>query len=64
MMVAPSHAPQRFAIPATARYLTPGIFAQAQVFSPDMQELPTKVNTLDDPVLVRYHTDDWSRWGE
>lgn len=46
------------------RFLTQQVFEQAQVFPPDMQEVPTTINRLDTPSLVRYHTQDWSRWGE
>jgi spermidine synthase len=44
------------------RYLTPAVLESARVFDPDMAELPTAVNTLDNPVLVRYYSRAWQQW--
>jgi len=51
-------------LPRQGRYLTDSVFAQARVFPPDSERAPTEINRLDNPVLLRYHAADWSRWGE
>ncbi len=44
------------------RYLTPAVLESARVFDPDMAELPSAINTLDNPVLVRYYSRAWREW--
>ena len=51
-------------LPRPGRYLTDPVFAQARIFPPDSDAAPTEINRLDQPVLLQYHTGDWSRWGE
>lgn len=43
-------------------FLTQHIFENATVFPKDMARLDTQVNRLDDQVLVRYFTEDWSEY--
>jgi predicted membrane-bound spermidine synthase len=38
------------------------VLESARVFDPDMAELPTAINTLDNPVLVRYYSRAWQQW--
>ena len=56
--------PERFRLPdgLATRFLTPAAFASAQDFSPDIGRLDVDVNTLDDPVLLRYYQQGWARW--
>ena len=56
--------PERFRLPdgLATRFLTPAAFAAAQGFSPDIGRLDVDVNTLDDPVLLRYYQQGWARW--
>ena len=55
--------PERFRLDGLAtRFLTPAVFASAQDFSPDIGRLDVDVNTLDDPVLLRYYQQGWARW--
>jgi spermidine synthase len=44
------------------QYLTQTIFESATVFPKDMAPLDTQINRLDDQVLVRYFTEDWSEY--
>jgi spermidine synthase len=44
------------------RYLTTDVLATAMVFDPDIDEVETGVNTLDDPILVRAYAKGWRQW--
>ncbi|MCU0499678.1 MAG: polyamine aminopropyltransferase [Anaerolineae bacterium] len=44
------------------RYLTPTLLEGARYFDPDISEVPTDINTLDDPVLPQYYEDGWRQW--
>jgi len=55
---------QEITLVSSGRFLTQAVFTQAQCFSPDLEEVSTEINRLDAPVLVRYHGQDWSSWGE
>jgi spermidine synthase len=57
-------ASREWQLPEHGRFLTDVVFAQSRVFPPDSAAVPTRVNTLDDPVLVRYHTAGWSKWNQ
>ena len=46
------------------QFLTPETFAAARSFPIDSSRMETSVNTLVDPVLVRYHSSNWSQWYE
>jgi len=46
------------------QFLTREVFRQAQVFSPDMSEVETKINTLEHPVLMEYYLEGWKKWNE
>ncbi|MEM1116814.1 MAG: polyamine aminopropyltransferase [Bacteroidota bacterium] len=56
--------PERFALPEAVetRVLTPALFGAARVFDGDLDRVPVDVNTLDDPVLLRYYERGWARW--
>lgn len=44
------------------RYLTADVLSAAQTFDPDTAEIDAEVNTLDDPILVRYYERGWQQW--
>ena len=46
-------------LPAGLRYITPGTIHDMLRFPPDMSEVPTEVNQLNNQVLVRYFEEDW-----
>lgn len=56
--------PPALAVPEglTLRYLTPDVLAQAQSFDPDIAEIPTGINTLDNPLLSRVYERGWQQW--
>lgn len=41
------------------RYLTVGVLTAAQIFDPDINAVAVEVNTLDNPILVRYYERGW-----
>jgi spermidine synthase len=43
-------------------FLNQAIFDSSTIFSNDMDRVDTQINRLDDQVLVRYFTDDWSEY--
>jgi spermidine synthase len=49
-------------VPPGLRYLDERTLASLFVLGPDMQEVETEVNRLDNQVLVRYYDDEWRRW--
>ncbi|GAA4374861.1 polyamine aminopropyltransferase [Hymenobacter koreensis] len=46
-------------LPKDLRYITPEVIRQMLVFPPDMAELPTEVNQLNNQALVHYFEEDW-----
>ena len=65
VLVAPNEiANAGITLPSTGQFLTDEVFAQARIFAPDSRELQTEINTLESPVLLRYHNEGWSQWGE
>ena len=46
-------------LPPGLRYITPGTIHDMLRFPPDMSEVPTEVNQLNNQVLVRYFEEDW-----
>jgi spermidine synthase len=59
----PNQAPQ-VNVPAglTLRYLTPDVLSAAQAFDPDISEVETDINTLNNPILSRYYEEGWRQW--
>lgn len=53
--------PEGAELPVDLRFLTPRILPQLFDFPLDMQPVAVEINTLDDPVLVRYYEADWRR---
>jgi spermidine synthase len=47
-------------LPAGLRFLREGDFADLARFPPDMDEVPTEVNRLDNQTLVRYFEAEWA----
>jgi spermidine synthase len=43
-------------------FLNQAIFDSSTIFANDMDRVDTQINRLDDQVLVRYFTDDWSEY--
>ncbi len=58
--LAPFEAPQR--APVGLRYLDDPTLASLFVLGPDMAEVDSEVNRLDNQVLVRYYEEEWRRW--
>jgi spermidine synthase len=56
--------PRSLSIPEelTLRYLTPEVLQAAQTFDPDVAEVPAEVNTLNNPILLRYYDQGWRQW--
>ncbi|RYU79433.1 polyamine aminopropyltransferase [Hymenobacter persicinus] len=46
-------------LPQGLRYVTPATMREMLHFPPDMAEVPTDINQLNNQVLVRYFEDDW-----
>ncbi len=44
------------------RYLTPEVLQAALTFDPDIAEIPTAINTLDNPTLARAYERGWREW--
>ena len=44
------------------RYLTPEVLAASQVFDPDIAEVTTGINTLNNPILPRLYDAGWREW--
>jgi spermidine synthase len=49
-------------VPPGLRYLDERTLASLFVLGPDMAQVDTEVNRLDNQVLVRYYDDEWRRW--
>ena len=56
--------PERFRLAEAVetRFLTPPLFQAARLFDADSGRLDVEVNTLDDPVLLRYYREGWDQW--
>jgi spermidine synthase len=52
------------ALPAGLRYATPHVISQMRSFPPDMSEVPTDVNQLNNQALVRYFEEEWGPYGQ
>lgn len=50
------------ALPGGLRFLREDVLPSLFVFPPDMDEVPTEVNRLNNQVLVHYYQDEWRRW--
>ena len=44
------------------QFLTADVFAASRKFPEDSNQMKTGINTLVDPILVRYHENNWSQW--
>lgn len=49
-------------LPEGLRYLTPEIWAQAQVFAPDSSDIPAELNSIRSHALVGYYNAGWDTW--
>lgn len=49
-------------LPTGLRYVNNQTLGEMGNFPPDMAELPTDVNRLNNQVLVRYFEEDWGKW--
>lgn len=47
-------------LPEGLRFITAGVMRQMTEFAPDMSEVPTEVNKLNNQVLVNYFEDEWA----
>jgi spermidine synthase len=46
----------------TLRYLTPEVLEAGRIFDPDIAEVDTGVNTLNNPILPRAYETGWRQW--
>jgi spermidine synthase len=63
--VAASHRPlplETFEPPIPVKYLTSDVARTLGMFDPDMSEVPTEVNRLENQVLVQYYEASWDEW--
>ena len=44
------------------QYLNADVLTAAQTFDPDIEEIETGINTLDDPILTGAYTKGWRQW--
>jgi spermidine synthase len=44
------------------RYLSPDVLAASLVFDPDVAQIDTPINTLDNPTLPRLYEESWRQW--
>ncbi|WP_375436594.1 polyamine aminopropyltransferase [uncultured Hymenobacter sp.] len=51
--------PDASPLPTGLRFLTPATLRQMLYFPPDMAEVPTEINQLNNQALVRYFEEDW-----
>jgi spermidine synthase len=49
-------------LPEGLRYLTPEIWAQAQVFAPDSSDIPAELNSIRSHALVGFYNAGWDAW--
>ena len=50
------------ALPKDLKYLNPNQVEQSFVFPLDITIAETKLNTLDNPIILNYFLDDWGKW--
>lgn len=51
---------ERLRLPAGLRYVSPQTLRDMPTFAPDMAEVPTDINRLNNQVLVDYFEEEWS----
>jgi spermidine synthase len=56
--------PNGDALPPGLRFATPQTIGQMRAFPPDMREVPTEVNQLNNQALVRYFEEEWGPYGQ
>ena len=49
-------------IPENLKYLTENVFVNSFEMPKDIQIVSTKINTIDNPVVLDYFLDDWYKW--
>lgn len=49
-------------LPPNLKYLDDNYFAQSFIFPPDIPFKQTKINTLDNPIILNYFLSDWEKW--
>lgn len=55
--------PEKIKLPnIPTRYLNDGELKTILSIPEDLKEVPTDINTLDNPVLLRYYDEDWKIW--
>ncbi|PYF06568.1 spermidine synthase [Rhodobacter viridis] len=55
-------APRSLSLPEGMRYISDRIWTEAQVFAPDVADLPAAENTLQSHALVGYYNAGWDAW--
>lgn len=54
--------PAKFTPLVPMRYLTPEILAAGHIFDSDTAEVATKINTLDNQIILTYYERGWKQW--
>ncbi len=54
--------PARYTPLVPTRYLTPDLLAASFIFDSDTAEVETRVNTLDNQIILSYYQQGWQRW--
>ena len=50
------------ALPSNLKYLTDNVFINSFEMPKDIKIVSTKINTIDNPVVLDYFLDDWYKW--
>lgn len=51
-----------YKLPENLKFLNQFEFEKAFVFPNDIKILPTKINTIDNPVILDYFLEEWNKW--
>ena len=49
-------------LPENLKYLNEIEYKNAFIFPKDIQTVETKINTIDNPVILNYFLEEWNKW--
>lgn len=55
-------ATKNYTLPSDLKFLNKFEFEKAFVFPKDIKVLTTKINTIDNPVILEYFLEEWNKW--